>query len=173
MAEHETLGTQLDQLRRTHADTLNALRERDGRIHTLERDLATMGAKYQHLKAYSVQLLWDELPAAGVDSLCALPDSSTARHEHVPAAPRSVPIDEPSHPPGSAEAFTHQDDGLANGFGMHGSIGRFALGRALGKGRHGTVFAAREFRSATAPLEHGRRAPLESGVLYFRRTENN
>ena len=152
----------LRALETAHAEALAALREKDLREHELRQDFAVVTAKYDATKRYLADLLWNELPPR-IDALREIParDSLVA---HVPPPPaasnalRTAPLDTDGLAPASA-------------FGASGTIGRYAIGRVLGKGRHGVVYAAREVGEGqsmeTSPTPWGGAAvPLAIKVIH-------
>ena len=121
----KSLREELFALRVAHESALADLRAKDERIHELEYDFAVVHTKYENAKDYLKRLLWNELPpdVAGLRPLREL-----ATMEHMPP------------PPGVAGDAT----------GERGSIGRFAIGRVIGKGGLATVYAARDLTAGAA-----------------------
>ena len=160
--------TKLRALEIAHAEALAALREKDQREHELRQDFAVVTAKYDAMKHYLADLLWNELPPR-IDALSDVPGRD-ALVAHVPPPPaasdafRTVPLD--------ADGLAH-----AGAFGAGGAIGRYAIGRVLGKGRHGVVYAAREIGEGqsmeTSPMPWGGAAvPLAIKVIHKRSVLN-
>ena len=83
------MRAKIEALRSAHAAALTEIQEKDQTIRELERDLSIVGAKYQNVKTYHTDLLWEELPEL-VDELDTLPRARNARrplvHERAPAS---------------------------------------------------------------------------------------
>ena len=143
------LEAQIEELRLQHATTLSELREKEARVRALETDIGTTRARHEYRARCLGHLVWEQLPylpygddLASLRALNSAPRGVDESQVYLP--PRS----DQAHAVASAEAglaaLAGWDvDGFANGVGVHGSIGRYALGCVLGKGNYGMVCAAR------------------------------
>ena len=147
----DSMRMRLQKLEAAHAHALYLLREKDmllrdqtGRLRDVEKDFKVVHTKYQKMKDAQRKLFWEDLPME-IDALCDLPMHHVGV-EHVPAPPQDEEEEDDDDgddigvaSPKVTRPGGFDEDGLAATHGVSGSVGRFALGRIIGKGGQAIV----------------------------------